>query len=171
MAITDLIPWKKAESDREPEESALQRREDSLPTLERQMNRLFDDFFWGSGLEPFGALREGWDAFNPRVDVVETDKEIEISAELPGLEEGDIDVKLSQNVLTIIGEKREQKKEQGHNYQLAERSYGSFTRSIPLPGDVDTNSADAVFRNGVLTIVLPRKEKAQSRKRIAVKAH
>ena len=99
MAITDLIPWKKVESDRDEEERALQKRAGPLSTLEQQMNRMFDEFFRGSGLEPFGA-------FSPRVDVVETDKEIEISAELPGLEEEDIDVGLSQNVLTISGEKR-----------------------------------------------------------------
>ena len=170
MAITDLIPWKKAESDRDEEERALQRREEPLSTLEQQMDRMFDDFFRGSGLEPFGAFREGWDTFSPRVDVVETDKEIEISAELPGLEERDIEVGLSQHVLTISGEKREEKEEKGHNYLRTERSYGSFTRSIPLPSEVDVNKADDVFRNGVLTVTLPRTVKKQARKRIAIKA-
>jgi HSP20 family protein len=170
MPITDLIPWKKAEPDRKAEERALQTRDEPLSTLEQQMNRMFADFFRGSGLEPFGAFREGWDAFSPRVDVVETDKEIEISAELPGLEEEDISVGLPQNVLMISGEKREEKEEKGHNYLRAERSYGAFRESIPLPSDVDANKADAVFRNGVLTVTLPRTAKTQSRKRIAIKA-
>jgi HSP20 family protein len=170
MAITDLIPWRKAELDHEEEERAPETREDSLSTIEQQMNRWFDDFFRGSGLEPFGSFREGWDAFSPRVDVVETEKEVRISAELPGLEEKNIDLGLSQNVLTISGQKEEEKKEKGHNYLRAERSYGSFRRSIPLPSAVNANKADAVFRNGVLTVTLPRTVKKQARKRITVKA-
>jgi HSP20 family protein len=170
MAITDLIPWKKAASDREREQVALQAREVSLSTLEQQMRRLFDDSFRGSALEPFAAFREGWDTFNPRVDVVETDRGVKISAELPGLEETDIDLALSQNVLTISGQKQEEKKEQGHNYVLAERAFGSFRRSIPLASAVDTDTADAVFRNGMLTVTLPRSGKKQARKTIPVKA-
>jgi HSP20 family protein len=168
MAITDLIRWKKPES--EEEERALQTREDSFFSLEQRMNRMFDDFFRGSGLEAFGAFREGWDAFGPRVDVVETDKEIEISAELPGLDEKDIDVGLSQDALTISGVKRQEKEEKGQNYVHTERSYGSFRRSIPLPSEVDVNKVDAVYRNGVLTVTLPRAATAPARKKIAVKA-
>ena len=122
-----------------------------------------------AGLEPFGARRERWEAFDPRMDVVETDKEIKVSVELPGLEENEIYVGLSRNVLTISGEKRQEKEEKGHNYLRAERSYGSFRRSIPLPSEVDASKADAEFRNGVLTVTLPRAVKAQARKRIVVK--
>jgi HSP20 family protein len=121
-------------------------------------------------LAPFGAFREEWDVFNPRVDVVETDKEINLSVELPGLEEKDIDVRLSQNVLTISGQKRQVKEEKGHNYLHAERSYGSFRRSIPLSCKVDANKTDAVFHNGVLTVTLPKVEKVEARKKIAIKA-
>ena len=131
---------------------------------------MFDDFFRGSGLEPFGSFRGGWDTFSPRVDVVETDKEVKISAELPGLEEKDIDLGLSQNVLTVSGQKQEEKEEKTHHYLRAERSYGSFRRSIPLPSAVDANKADAVFRNGVLTVTLPRTVKKQARKKITIKA-
>lgn len=170
MAITDLIPWKKPESDREEEGRDLEVKEDPLLTFQQQMDRMFDDFFRGSGLEPFGARRERWEAFDPRMDVVETDKEIKVSVELPGLEEKEISVGLSRNVLTISGEKRQEKEEKGHNYLRAERSYGSFRRSIPLPSEVDASKADAEFRNGVLTVTLPRMVKAQARKRITVKA-
>jgi HSP20 family protein len=169
MPITDLIPWKKREPEREEREGALQVRPDPFTTFQQQMNRMFDNFFQGSGLEPFGAFGEGWDAFSPQVDVVETDKEIRISAELPGLEEKDIDVGVSRNVLTISGEKRQEKEEKGHSYLRTERSYGSFKRSIPLPSEVDASKTDAVFRNGVLTVSLPRTVKAQARKRIAIK--
>jgi HSP20 family protein len=170
MPITDLIPWKRREPDREEGGDELQVRQEPFLSFQEQMNRMFDDFFRGSGLEPLGAFREGWDAFSPRVEVVQTDQEIGVSAELPGLEEKDIHVGLSQNVLTISGEKTQEKETKGRNYLRAERSYGSFRRSIPLPGEVDASKADAVFRNGVLTITLPRKVKEQARKRIAIKA-
>jgi HSP20 family protein len=104
------------------------------------------------------------------VDVVENDKEIKVSVELPGMEEKDIDVALAQHSLTISGEKRHEKKEKGHNYLRSERSYGAFKRSVPLSSEVDAGKADAAFRNGVLTITLPRKEKAETRKRITIKA-
>lgn len=162
MTITDLIRWKKSEPDREAEEQALQAPEDPFAS-EEQVNRMFDAFLRGVGLEPLGA-------FHPRVDVVETDKAIEISAELPGLEEKDIEVKLSQNVLTLSGEKRDDKGKKGHSYLRAERSYGSFKRSIPLLHDVDASQADAVFRNGVLTVTVPRTVRTQERKRITIKA-
>jgi HSP20 family protein len=104
------------------------------------------------------------------VDVVETDKEIQVAVELPGLEEKEIDVSLSPTTLTISGEKRQEKEEKGHNYVRAERSYGSFKRSIPLPSEVDASKADAVFQKGVLTVTLPKAVKAEARKRIAIKA-
>jgi len=141
-----------------------------LPWSGNGMNQMFDDFFRGSGLEPFGAFHAGWDTFSPCVDVVETNKEIKVSVELPGLEEKDIDVGLSKNVLTISGEKRPEKEEKGLNYLRAERSYGSFRRSIPLSGKVDASKADAVFKKGVLTVTLPKLVKAPARKRITIKA-
>jgi HSP20 family protein len=137
--------------------------------MQQQMNRMFDDLFRGPGLEPFGAFQKGWDAFSPRVDVVENEKEIKVSVELPGMEEKDIDVALGQRSLTISGEKRHQKEEKGHNYRRSERSYGSFKRSLPLSSEVDADKADAAFRNGVLTVTLPRKVKAETRKKITVK--
>jgi HSP20 family protein len=169
MAITDMIPWKRKESYREEGERTLAVRQDPFLTFQEQMNRVFDDFFRGSGLEGF-AFREAWDAFSPSVDIVETNKEIEVSVELPGLEEKDIDVSVSKNVLTISGEKRQEKEKRGHNYVHAERSYGSFRRSIPLAGRVDASRADALFRNGVLTVTLPRTSRAETRRRIEIRA-
>jgi HSP20 family protein len=170
MPITDLIPWRKKQPVRQEEERLLQREEHPFLTLQREMNRLFDDFFGGRALEPFSTFGQGWDAFSPQVDVVETDKEIRVSAELPGLNDKDVEVSLSHDMLTISGEKKQEKQERGRDYYRAERSYGSFRRSIPLPAEVDTNKVDAVFSKGVLTITLPKTAEAKGRKRITVKA-
>jgi HSP20 family protein len=170
MPITDMIPWKRKEPEQEQEERGLQVRQDPYLTFQQQMNRMFDDFFRDWGLEPSPAFGGGWEAFSPSVDVVETDKAIKVDVELPGLEEKDIDVSISRDVLTISGEKRQEKEEKKHNYVRTERSYGSFKRSIPLPGEVDAGKADAVFRKGVLTVTLPKAVKAQAQKKITIKA-
>lgn len=169
MPITDLIPWRKKEPVQQEEERAIQRAGDPVLAFQQEMNRLFDEFFGRSALEPFGAFREGWDAFSPRVDVAETDKEIVVSAELPGLDEKDIDVSLSNDQLVIRGVKKEEKEEQGRSYYRAERSYGSFVRSIPLPDEVEADQVNAAFTKGVLTVTLPKTGKAKTRKRIAIK--
>ncbi len=170
MPITDLIPWKKREPEAEQGGGALEVRGDPFVTFQQRMNRMFDDFFRGTGLERFGALGEGWDVFSPCVDIVETEKEIRISVELPGLDENDIDVTLSHEVLTISGEKRQEREEKGENYVRTERSYGSFRRSIPISSDADASKADAIFRNGVLTVTLPRTVMPESRKKIRIMA-
>ena len=169
MPITDLIPWKKREVARREAKEDLQTADYPFLTFQQEMNRLFDDFFKGTGLDTFGVFAEGWDLLRPPVDVVETDKEIRVTAELPGLDEKDIHVSLARDVLTISGEKRQEKEERGRNYYRAERSYGSFRRSIELPGQVQPDKVDAVFRKGVLTITLPKTEAGQKRKKIAIK--
>lgn len=169
MAITDLIPWhwgeKKVPVKREEQEPVYE--------LQRNMNSLFDDFFNNFGnfsLAPFEAFGPSFGAFNPQVDVSESDKEIKVSAELPGLDENDIEVSLAHNVLTISGEKKEEKEDKGKNYYRMERSYGSFQRAIPLPDEVETDKVEARFKKGVLTITLPKTAEAQKRtKRITVK--
>lgn len=169
MPITDLIPWKRTEHLRREEERALQIEKHPLATFQQQMDRLFDDFSSESGFEPFGLLREGWDTFSPQVDAVESDSDITVSVELPGMEKRDIDLTLSQDALLISGEKRQEKENKGRNYFRAERSYGWFRRSVPLPCEVDASEADAVFQKGVLTVTLPKIFKAQARKRIDVR--
>ena len=161
MAIRNLVPFGKKD--------VSVKREDEHPfsLLRREMDSLFDNFFRGFDLEPFES-RMG--AFSPKVDVTENDKEIKISAELPGMEEKDIDVSLQKDMLTIKGEKKEEKEDKGKDYYRMERSYGSFSRTIPLPVEVETDKVEAKFKKGVLSITLPKTAKAVSEtKKIAVK--
>jgi len=133
----------------------------------QEMDRLMEDFFDGFRTLPFGKRS---DTFMPHVDVVDTEKEIEVSAELPGMDEKDIDVSLTGEALVIKGEKKEEKEEKGKDYYRSERSYGSFSRTIPLPVEVDTNKAAATFKKGVLTVSLPKTRQAiEEAKKIAVK--
>lgn len=134
------------------------------------MDRLFDEFFNGFSLAPFDTA-ESLSTFTPQVDLVENDREIKILAELPGLDEKDVEVAVDGTVLTISGEKKAEKEDRGDNYYHVERSYGSFQRAIPLPEEVDTEKIEATFKKGVLTVTLPKTAEAQQRaKKIAVKA-
>src|SRR5262249_3670101 len=121
-----------------------------------EMSRLFDSFFEGFGAGPFGNSRFGELALTPKVDISETDDSVHVAAELPGLEEKDINVTLSHGNLLIQGEKRADKEEKDKNFHRIERSYGSFHRLVPLPAQVDDTKVEASFQNGVLNIVLPK---------------
>lgn len=158
--------------------SVWRRSEPSLQTetdnpfyaLQREMSRVFDDFSRSFDLAPFGG-ETGRGTFYPSIDVKEGEKEVAVKAELPGMEEKDIEVSLAQNSLTIRGEKREEKEDKGKDYWHRETSYGSFSRTIPLPEGIDTEKADARFKNGVLTVSLPKLEASiLKNKKIAIKA-
>jgi len=167
MPIRDLIPWR-----REEQKLPIQREGEYVSpmiTFQQEMNRLFDEFFRGWGLTPWQGLGEMEWTFSPQVDVVEDDKEIRVSAELPGMDADDVDISIAQGLLTISGEKREEKEDRGKNYYRMERSYGSFRRAIPLPVEVDENKAEAIFKKGVLTITLPKTAESQAKKRISIK--
>ena len=146
-----------------------QREEYSPFSLFRsEMNRLFDNFFQGFDIEPF---EKRYGAFHPNIDVTETDREIRVSAELPGMDNKDINVSLTKESLTITGEKKEEKEEKKKDYYRMERSYGSFSRTIPMPVEIDTDKAKALFKKGVLTITLPKTAKAiKEKKKISIKA-
>jgi HSP20 family protein len=137
-------------------------------TLHREMNRLFDDVFRGFDLAPFGSERV-FDRLGgdwPNLEVSETDKEIKVSAELPGLEEKDVKVELANGVLAISGEKKTETEDKDRLF--SERYYGRFERRIPVE-DVNEDKVSASFKNGVLTVMLPKAAQAQSKvKRIAV---
>ena len=106
----------------------------------------------------------------PAVDVAETDKAYEITAELPGLEEKNIEVKLANGVLSIKGEKQEEKEEKQKDYYRRERSFGSFERSFQVPDHVDDDKIEASFKNGILSVTLPKSAEAQKQaKKIEVK--
>jgi HSP20 family protein len=166
MAITDLIPWKKEQKTQVP---VRREGEHPLMTFQRDMNRLFDDFFGGLDMTPSKLFEGSWNVFNPKVNISENDTEVVVSAELPGMDEKDVEVSVSRDMLTISGEKKEEKEEEDKNYYRVERSYGSFRRSIPLPGEVNPDDVEATFNNGVLDVTLPKTEASQ-RKKITVKS-
>jgi len=163
MDLKNLIPFGKKD---------LQiRKEDDNPfaMMQREMNRVFDAFNRSWGL---GAFPEFTGAFMPRLDVTEEAKAFTVTAELPGMSEKDIDLSISGDALTIRGEKKEEKedKDKNKNYYYSERSYGMFTRSIPLPRQIETDKVSANFKKGVLTIILPKTAAAaEATKKVDVK--
>ncbi len=132
-------------------------------SLHREIDRLFDDFARGfPSLTSFGAGNGG--KLMPSIDVVETDKDIEITAELPGLEEKDVQINVADNLLTIRGEKKAEKEEKDKNYRIVERSYGAFERTLELPSGVDANAIKASIAKGVLKVTVPKPAPKQARK-------
>jgi len=136
------------------------RTDNPFVSLQNEIDRLFDDFT--SGFPTFG--NGGMISLVPTMDVAETDKEIEITAELPGLEEKDVQINVADNVLTVRGEKKAEKEQKDKNYRLVERSYGSFERSLTLPEGVNTDAIKATIDKGVLKVVVPKPAPAQSKK-------
>ncbi|HLH50989.1 MAG TPA: Hsp20/alpha crystallin family protein [Roseiarcus sp.] len=158
MALRDLIPWSGGERD------IAMRRGDPFFALQRDMNRLFDDFFRGFELTPFSGDHggTGW----PHIEVSETDKEVKVAAELPGLDEKDVQVDFVNGVLAIKGEKKTETEDKDRRF--SERYYGRFERRVPVD-DVDEDKVSATFKNGVLTVTMPKAAQAQSKvKRIAI---
>ncbi len=168
MAVRDLIPWGR---NRTPVPSTMQSDEVSpFLTLHREMNRLFDDVFnrFDSGMPSVFGRLPGWSSGSwPSLEVNASDNEIRVSAELPGMDEKDIELLVDQDVLTIRGEKKSETEDKGRHF--SERYYGRFERSIALPFEVEEDKAEASFKNGVLTVTLPKSAKAQdTAKRIAI---
>jgi HSP20 family protein len=148
------------------------RRENESPmmAIQNEMNRLFDNFF----NDPFDlaplALRKLPVEFTPRVNVGETDSAMQVSAELPGMDEKDIQISLEQDALVLSGEKKSESEENGKNFHRYERSYGSFQRIIPLVSEIQEDKVEASFKNGVLTITLPKAASAvKAAKKITIK--
>jgi HSP20 family protein len=160
MAFSDLIPWT-----RDRDRAAGKRGEDDNPlmSLQRDLNSVFEDF-WGRFDNPFGG---GMTAGGPRTDISETDEAMLVSVDLPGLDDKDIEVNVTDDILTIRGEREEKTDRDGFMSQ----SRRSFHRMIPVPPGVDPEKAEAEFKRGVLTVTLPKTEEARARvKRIAVKS-
>lgn len=151
-----------------------------IESLRREVDRIFEDFdrdFWRAPLrrsfqdiEP--VLRRGlsWGA-SPAIDIVDKSEAYQVVAELPGMDEKNVEVKLVNGSLTIKGEKRDEKEEKKKDYYLHERSFGSFERSFALPDEVDADKIEASFSKGVLTVTLPKKPEAvKPEKKIEVRA-
>ena len=161
MAVRDLVPW--VRRSRVP----VTRIENANPIVafHQEMNRLFDDF-WSD----FNGESVGWSAsFDfPRVELSETDKEFKVEAELPGIDEDDVELLVSDDVLTIRGEKKSEREDKGR--RVSERFYGRFERHIPLPIDAEQDKVSASFKKGVLTVTLPKSAQASDKvKRIQIK--
>jgi HSP20 family protein len=141
---------------------------DPFTSLHRRMNQLFDEVMSGSGFSG-GGLNN---IVNTSINVAENDKELVVTAELPGVAEQDIDLRLDDDVLTIRGEKKLEQSKGGEkeNYHLVERSYGSFQRSVRLPYSVDPEQVQARFENGVLSISLPKSAQLERAHRIHIQA-
>lgn len=165
--------------DQETARASAPREWSPVESLRRDMSRLFEDFgdFWRTpvrqaifGMAPAWSRELTW-AGAPAVDIVENDKAYEITAELPGMDESNIEVKLSDSALTIRGEKKEEKEEKKKDYYLSERHFGVFERRFQLPPGVDASKIEANFKKGVLTVTLPKTAGAQAaEKKIPVKA-
>lgn len=149
MASTEMTKGKQENG------SQAARRAAPFTALQQEIERVFDNF---------GAWRGFDGAFTPSMEVTETDKAIEVTTELPGIDEKDLDISLSNDVLTIRGEKRAEKEEKSKSYRLVERSYGSFERSLGLPPGIDAGAIKASMDKGVLKITLPKPATAQAQK-------
>lgn len=168
MNIKNILPWKK-----DGRQVAV-RKDDQFGEMHRQMQTMFDDFFQGFGaISPWGRNGDSGlsgSLFYPRVDVSETSKEVKITADLPGMDEKDLDISLTREALTIKGERKTEREAKDKDFHRVERSYGSFQRVIPLPCAIDEKKVEASVKNGVLSITLPKSEETmRERRQIPVK--
>ena len=159
MAMRDLIPWGRQES----QAPALYRDEERSPflSLRREMDRLFDDFF-RTPMPRLGGTCLAW----PRLEVSESDSEVRITAELPGMSERDVELTVHDGVLTLSGEKKSESEDRARGW--SERSYGRFERRIALPDGVEESACSATFRDGLLTVTMPRNAEARRGRRIPI---
>lgn len=160
-----LIPWRRKAAD----VAAAREADNPFALLHREMNDVFDHFlrdFEGPFRPAIWSGSRGLSAVNaPSVDISETEDEVQVAAELPGMTEKDVEVSLDDDLLTIKGEKKAEHEEKKRNYHLVERSFGQFQRSIPLPSGVDRSKVKARFRNGVLTVSLPKTTESKKQKK------
>jgi len=171
MTLKEMVPWRWGglrrwdEEDR-PFESFFR----EMDNLHKDMDRLFEDFWKGSGRDslmttPWHSAVAPWahSEVMPRIDETEDEKAFHIQVELPGMDRDDVDITLSNGVLTIRGEKKREDEEKGKDFYRKERSFGVFRRSLPIPAEVDESKIDASFKKGVLYIELPKTEEARKK--------
>jgi HSP20 family protein len=167
MSITDLVPWHGNKKN-----LSVRKAHEPFHGLQKEINNLFENFFDEFDWLPsrFGGYEDRFGSFTPKIDIKEGKKEILISAELPGMDENDIDLAILDGTLTIKGEKKKEIEDKKEGYYRMERSYGSFYRTIPLPDGIDEDKTEASFKKGVLKITLPKTAKAiESQKKISIK--
>ena len=150
MRLPSLVPFR--------ETGALMQPGFGLFGLHREIDRLFNEFAQGAGAN--GALAK----LIPNIDIAETDKAIEVSAEMPGLERKDIDISIEDDTLTIRGEKKIEEDQKDKNVQHSERRYGVFMRVLQLPAGADPSKVEATMSNGVLKITIPKPAKPEPKK-------
>jgi HSP20 family protein len=170
MAIGDLVPWRWG-SLRSFDDRSFDAFRAEMDSLHRNIDRLFANAWNGDSMP--SLLSAPWTTGNlvPNLDVVDDDKALRVSVELPGMTDKDVTVTVDNRLLTIRGEKKEEKERKDKNLFRSERAYGSFRRTVELPADVDTTKIEAKFKDGVLTIDLPKTKEAQERvKQIPVTA-
>lgn len=164
MSFTNLIPWSRKKALPARREAGAEN--DPFSLMQNEMNRMFDAFH-----ENLSPWRHGNGDWTPLLNVAESEKEVTVTAELPGMDEKDIDVGLSENILTIKGEKKIENETKEKNFHRIERSYGSFSRSVQLPTEIDPERVEAKFAKGVLTVKLAKTMAAQQNvRRIDVKS-
>jgi HSP20 family protein len=149
MRLTSLVPFR--------ESGTLMRPDFGLFGLHREIDRLFSEFAQGVG-------PSGMPNIIPNIEISETNKAIEISAEMPGLERKDVDISIDDDTLTIRGEKKVEEGQKDKNVQHSERSYGVFLRVLQLPPGIDPSSVQATMSNGVLKVVIPKPAKSEPKK-------
>jgi HSP20 family protein len=167
-----LEKWRPFGSSRD--ENMPARRSNPMQRFQQEMNRLFEDVFQGSSMM---QRREGGQQggpmtrrgrFTPRIDISEDASQLKVSAELPGMDEGDVEITATRDTMTIQGEKTYESEEQDENFHRTERSYGYFKRTIPMPADADIEGAEATFHNGVLDVRVPKTGEGREQKKLEI---
>jgi HSP20 family protein len=172
MTLKEMVPWRwgglrRWDDEDRPFESFLR----EMDSLHKDMDRLFEDFWRGSGRHsvmstPMSSMMAApWaqGEVTPRIDETEDEKGFHIQVELPGMDKDDVDITMANGLLTIRGEKKRDEEEKGKDFFRRERSFGAFRRSLPIPADVDESKIDASFKKGVLYIELPKTEEARKK--------
>ena len=181
MDIKKLAPWNWFKKEQEGNTLPIRRQDtktqyaDPFTQIRQEIDKVFDSAFKGLGFPSIGLGRElspmaQTDWLKPTLDIGASDKEYTISVELPGVDENEIQVELVNDTLKIKGEKKQEKEEKERNYYRMERSYGSFQRTLSLPEDADQDDIKAVYKNGVMSITIPRKAASKTEaKQIEIK--
>lgn len=161
MSIKDLVPRIRGE------QAPLRRSgENDVFSFQRRMNRLFNEFFSDFGLTPgWESGESGHEMFVPRVNLSETEKDVVLSAEMPGMDEKDLTVEVDEECVHLGGEKKYEQEDKGRSWHRREYGYGTFSRVIQLPARVDAGKAKARFKNGVLSLTLPKREEEHRKRR------